>query len=112
MRRRAAESNGEYRTLRCTPASAEFFSGQQLKEHLDEARAGSSFKSLTVAMGYIAGVYDMVDRQQVCIEHELSAREAMEVVHRYLNAHRADLPQPAAKLVVQALSEEFPCTRQ
>jgi Rap1a immunity proteins len=96
----------------CTPASAEFLSGQQLKEHLDDARAGSSFKSLTVGMGYVAGVYDMVDRRQVCITHELSAREAMDIVHRYLNAHRGDLAQPAARLVVQALSEEFPCTRQ
>jgi Ssp1 endopeptidase immunity protein Rap1a len=93
----------------CRPALAEFFTGQQLKEHLDDARAGTSFKSLTVAMGYIAGVYDMVDRQQVCIQRELSAREAMEVVHRYINAHRSELQQPASKLVVQALAEAYPC---
>ena len=91
------------------PAAAEFFTGQQLKEHLDDARAGTSFKSLTVAMGYIAGVYDMVDRQQVCITRELSAREAMEVVHRYINAHPSDLQRPGSKLVVQALTEAYPC---
>ena len=93
----------------CSSASAEFFTGYQLKEHLDDAHAGTSFKSLTVAMGYISGVYDMIDRQQVCIQRELSAREAMEVVHRYLNAHRSELHQPASRLVVQALSEAYPC---
>jgi hypothetical protein len=91
------------------PVRAEFMTGQQLKEYLDDARTGTSFKSLTVAMGYVAGVYDMVDRQQVCITRELSAREAMDVVHRYLNAHRSELQLPASKLVVQALAEEFPC---
>lgn len=91
------------------PAAAEFLSGQQLKEYLDDARSGSSFKSLTVAMGYVAGVYDLVDRHQVCIKKELSAREAMDVVHRYLNAHPNDLQQPGAPLVVKALTEEFPC---
>ena len=56
-----------------------------------------------------AGVHDMLDPGQVCISRELSAREAMEIVHRYLNAHRSDLAQPAAGLVVKALAEEFPC---
>ena len=95
--------------LMCAPASAGFMTGEQLKEYLDDARAGISFKNLTVAMGYVAGVYDMVDRSRVCITHELSVRDAMEVVHRYLNAHRDKLEQPAAALVVNALSEEFPC---
>jgi len=95
--------------LICAPASAGFMTGQQLKEYLDDARAGTSFKNLTVAMGYVAGVYDMVDRSHVCITHELSVRAAMEVVHRYLNAHRDRLQRPAAELVVNALSEEFPC---
>jgi hypothetical protein len=90
-------------------ARAEFMTAQQLREYLDDARSGTSFKSLTVAMGYVAGVYDMIDRQQVCITHELSAREAMDVVHRYLKAHRGELDQPASKLVVKALAEEFPC---
>ncbi len=90
-------------------AHAEFISATQLKEYLDDARSGSSFKSLTVAMGYVAGVYDMVDRSQVCINRELSARDAMAIVHRYLNAHRSELAQPAAGLVVRALAEEFPC---
>ena len=93
----------------CGPARAEFVTGQQLKEYLDDAHTGVSFKSLTVAMGYVAGVYDMVDRTQVCITHELSAREAMDVVRRYLNAHRSELDQPGSKLVVKALADEFPC---
>jgi hypothetical protein len=91
------------------PAHAAFMTGAQLKQNLDEARTNSSFKGMTMGMGYVAGVYDMVDRTQVCITQELSAREAMQNVHRYLNTHRSELEQPAAELVVKALSEEFPC---
>jgi hypothetical protein len=95
----------------CTPAWGGFMTGEQLKEYLDDARAGVSFKNLTVAMGYVAGVYDMVDNSRVCISRELSVREAMEIAHRYLNAHRSELQRPAAELVVNALTEEFPCKR-
>jgi hypothetical protein len=93
------------------PAFAEFVTGVQLKEYLDDARSGASFRSSTVAMGYVAGVYDMVDRTRVCIQRELSAKEAMLIVHRYLTARKEELHQPAATLVVQALSEQFPCDR-
>lgn len=91
------------------PAQAAFMTGAQLKQNLDDARSNASFKGMTMGMGYVAGVYDMVDRTQVCITQELSAREAMQIVHTYLNTHRAELEQPAAGLVVKALSEEFPC---
>jgi 2-dehydro-3-deoxygluconokinase len=64
------------------PARAEFMTGVQLKQYLDEARTNSSFKGLTVGMGYVTGVYDMVDRSQVCITKELSAREAMQIAKR------------------------------
>ena len=91
------------------PVHAAFMTGAQLKQYLDEARGDSSFTSMTVGMGYVAGVYDMVDRTQVCITQELSARKAMEIVHTYLNTHRSELGEPAAGLVVKALSQEFPC---
>ena len=91
------------------PAHAAFMTGTQLKQYLDEARNNSSFKGMTVGMGYVAGVYDMVDRTHVCITQELSARTAMEIVHTYLSTHRSELEQPASGLVVKALSEEFPC---
>jgi Ssp1 endopeptidase immunity protein Rap1a len=91
------------------PVHAAFMTGAQLKQNLDDARSNASFKGMTMGMGYVAGVYDMVDRTQVCITQELSAREAMQIVHTYLNTHRSELEQPASGLVVKALSEEFPC---
>jgi hypothetical protein len=91
------------------PADAAFMTGAQLKQQLDEARNSSSFNALTMGMGYVSGVFDMVDTTQVCITQPLSAREAMQIVHRYLNTHRGELEQPAAPLVVKALTEEFPC---
>jgi hypothetical protein len=91
------------------PAQAAFMTGTQLKQHLDDAQNSSSFNAMTIGMGYVAGVFDMIDRTQVCITQQLSAREAMQIVHRYLNTHRSELEQPASGLVVKALSEEFPC---
>jgi len=91
------------------PVHAAFVTGTQLKQNLDEARNNSSFNAMTMGMGYVSGVFDMVEFSQVCITQKLSAREAMQIVHRYLNAHRDQLEQPASTLVVKALSEEFPC---
>src|SRR5689334_11619350 len=87
------------------PVQAAFMTGAQLKQHLDDARNSSSFNAMTVGMGYVSGVFDMVDRTQVCITQQLSAKEAMQIVHRYLNTHRSELEQPAATLVVKALAE-------
>ena len=91
------------------PAQAAFVSGTQLKQNLDEARNNASFNAMTMGMGYVSAVFDMVENTHVCIQQQLSAREAMQIVHRYLNAHRAELEQPVYGLVVKALSEEFPC---
>ena len=91
------------------PGHAAFVTGTQLKQNLDEARNNSSFNAMTMGMGYVSGVFDMVEFSQVCITQKLSAREAMQIVHRYLNAHRDQLEQPASTLVVKALSEEFSC---
>lgn len=93
------------------PAQAGFMTGTQLKKQLDEARSNSSFPSMTTAMGYVAGVYDGIEGKQACPVKEISARDAMQVVHTWLNTHRAQLEQPAYGLVVKALSEEFPCSQ-
>jgi hypothetical protein len=93
------------------PAEAQFLSGVQLKADLDEAEAGSSFAKRTIAMGYVAGVYDLAVGREVCPDRAVSAKESMGIVHRYLRAHPERLPENAAPLAVEALREAFPCKK-
>jgi hypothetical protein len=93
------------------PAGAQFLSGVQLKADLDEAEAGTSFAKRTIAMGYVAGVYDLTVGREVCPDRAISAKESMGIVHRYLRAHPDRLAENAAPLAVEALREAFPCKR-
>src|SRR3954463_5489670 len=47
------------------PVHAAFVTGTQLKQNLDEARNNSSFNAMTMGMGYVSGVFDMVEFSQV-----------------------------------------------
>jgi hypothetical protein len=92
-------------------ARAQFLSGVQLKDDLDEAEAGSSFAKRTIAMGYLAGVYDLTVGREVCPDRTVNAKESMIIVHRYLRAHPERLLENAAPLAVEALREAFPCKK-
>jgi len=93
------------------PADAQFLSGVQLKADLDEAEAGTSFAKRTIAMGYVAGVYDLTVGREVCPDRAISAKESMGIVHRYLGAHPERLSENAAPLAVDALRQAFPCKK-
>lgn len=92
-------------------AQAPFLNGATLLEYLDEAAAGTSFSKQAIAMGYVSGVHDAMTGREVCADRSVSAKEDMEIVHRYLRSHRERLKEPAAALVAQALSAYFPCRK-
>ena len=98
-------------SLASLPAFAQFMTGAQLKDYLDEAQAHSSFMKETFAMGYVSGVFDSLAGREVCPEHEVSAKDSMGIVHRYLRAHPEQLSQNAAPLAAQALRDAYPCNR-
>jgi hypothetical protein len=92
-------------------ANAEFLSGEQLREHLDEAQAGMSLTKKAIAIGYISAVHDMGLGVQVCPERGVSATELIDVVHRFLRANPGRSGEVGAKLALEALSIRFPCRR-
>ena len=93
------------------PAHAQFLTGKLLQEYLDEAQAGTSFAKRAIAIGYVAGIHDAVSGRKICAEATFTAEQSMEIVDRYLRAHPERLAESAAVLVIQALSESFPCRK-
>jgi hypothetical protein len=64
---------------------------------------------------YIAGIADAADRQKtedhaVCVPGAVTAGQATDVVVAYLKAHPASRHRPAGILVIDALSNAFPCS--
>ena len=93
------------------PAHAQFLTGAQLLQHLDEADAGASFAKRTISMGYVSAVHDLAQGDRVCPLEPIAASELMQVVHLFLRAHPERLHEPGAKLVLDALAGRFPCDR-
>lgn len=93
------------------PAHAQFLTGAQLLQHLDEADAGASFAKRTISMGYVSAIYDLAQGDRVCPQEPVTASELMKVVHLYLRAHPERRDEPGAKLVLDALTGRFPCGR-
>ena len=79
------------------PAQAQFLTGAQLLEHLDEADAGVSFAKRTIAMGYVSAVYDLTQGDRVCPPEPVAASELMKVVHLFLRAHPERRGEPGVK---------------
>jgi hypothetical protein len=97
--------------LLAQPAQAQFLTGAQLEEHLDEANAGTSFAKKTIAMGYVSAIFDLAQGERICPQQPIAASEAMNVVHRFLRGHPGRLQEPGAKLALEALAQAYPCSR-
>jgi hypothetical protein len=93
------------------PAHAQFLTGAQLLEHLDQADAGTSFAKRTIALGYVSAVYDLAQGERVCPQSPIAASELTKVVHLFLRAHPERRSEPGAKLALDALAQRFPCAR-
>jgi hypothetical protein len=97
--------------LLARPVHAQFLTGAQLEQHLDEANAGTSFAKKTIAMGYVSAVYDIAQGERICPQQPIAASDAMKVVHSFLRAHPDRLQEPGAKLALEALAQNYPCSR-
>ena len=75
----------------------------------------------SACIGYIVGVSDALISNLIrdtnapvkaCIPYSVKGGDRAAVVVKWLNRHTKELRQPAATLVVRALSEAFPCRRR
>jgi len=95
------------------PASAQFYDGNKLVEHLREFERGersdpnSNYYAGGIYVGYVLGVFDTIN-SSLCRSGNVSVRLPL-VVAKYLNEHPEQWSQPASVLVTRALRGAFPC---
>jgi len=100
-------------------ARAEFFTGSALLARLDAGervdrgtgQSGDEFDS-ALAMGFIAGVYDVFVQASFCSRTGVTLGQATAVTRMYVRALPHRHHEPAYKLVREALDRAFPCEGQ
>lgn len=88
------------------PAHAQYMSGNDLLERLND---NDSAVKRSVALGYILGVADGLDGQEVCVQRSVQAGQVRDVVHQWLRDNPALRHLPAAAIVAGSLSRVWPC---
>jgi hypothetical protein len=64
-----------------------------------------------MAMGYVSGIFDLIEGRETCPQAPISASELMALVRQHLETRPSLRDQPAAPLVVEVLAKRFPCPR-
>ena len=107
--------------LLSTSAQPEFWSGNQLKQHLDTDAAitargnrGSMDEAFDAggAFGFVIGVHDVWVGVSVCTPTGVTAGQLLEIVRLYLRAVPHRLHENAEVLVKEALVRAFPCPQR
>lgn len=107
----------------CVPmlASAEFYTGNTLKQYMDEDAAISArgnrgtpdqAHSAGVALGFIIGVHDVYRGRSICTQSGVTAGQLMDIVRAYFRAIPHRLHENAEVLVEEALTRIFPCQQR
>jgi hypothetical protein len=64
--------------------------------------------------GYVIGVYDStksIHKKTACLPIEITNQIVLDTVLDYLDTHVAKLQEPADKLIVKAITNQFPCNK-
>ena len=92
-----------------TPASAEFFDGNELHQFCQ--MRGTELATDALLGGYVAGVagYAEAAGGRICAPRNSNVMQATDVFCGYLDSNPASRHLPAASLAEAALSEAWPC---
>lgn len=92
------------------PAHAEFVTSKKLADWLDEAaRPGGDFESRTMALGFVAGVHDLLRDESVCTPDHIRGRKLLLAVRSWMKRNPDKWDDVAAVTVRAALTETYPC---
>jgi hypothetical protein len=98
--------------------SGEFFSGHallqrlQASERIDRGSATTDdFNDAATARGYVVGVFDVGVGAVICppADSKITAGQIRRMAYAYLSTNAARLHEPAYKLVLDGLSQAWPC---
>lgn len=90
------------------PASAEFFTGNQLLTKLESKNPNDN----NLAWGYIAGAFDTAINATHCTPANVSLRQAVDMVQQLLISSPEHRHQSADRFVISALRAAFPCKKK
>jgi hypothetical protein len=83
-------------------AKAYLVNGEMLIEDISRRKA--------LATGYIEGVSDTANNKVFCIPEGTTSGMLRKVAKQYLESHTDELSLPAASLVMEAFTTEYPCS--
>jgi hypothetical protein len=89
-------------------ACAEFLDGNGLLSRMNDSESIPKM----VALGYVQGVADVYARVKVCAPQNVTAGQARDVVKQYLELNPERRHYSADSLVVNALSQVWPCANR
>jgi len=93
-------------------AHAEFWTGTDLIQRLEEDQRGSANFRVGMATGYVIGVADSVAGILQCMPSGISVKQVNQVVFNYMKSHPESWNQSADQLVVAALNATWPCSKK
>ena len=93
-----------------TPVYAEFVTSKKLADWLDEAaRPSGDFEYRTMALGFVAGVHDLLRDSSVCTPDHIRGRKLLLSVRSWMKRNPDKWDEVAAITVRKALTETYPC---
>src|SRR5437588_12881799 len=88
-------------------ARADYFDGNSLKQLMDSQRP----QDVGMYRGYIAGVQDDHNGVLFCVHPDVRLNQAAAIVSKYFSVNPQLWHLPAKQLVIDALSQSFPCRK-
>jgi hypothetical protein len=88
-----------------TTASAQFYTGNDLLQRMD---SDNQFHNM-LAMGYVAGTFDMTRGEYHCAPAEVTLGQVRDMVHNYLVNTPANRHMNGSVLVTLPLMSVWPC---
>ena len=95
---------------------AAFITGEILKEYceaddrvLQNKASGNDIHDAMACLSYVAGVHDSMRGMLFCTPDQFDNGQATEMTKKYIRSHPDKLNQPAARIIIEALSGAFPC---
>lgn len=93
-----------------TPAQAEFVTSPRLAGWLEEAaKPGGDFEKRTMALGFVAGIHDVLLDSWVCTPDHVRGRKLLLAVRSWMIRNPDKWDEMAAVTVRRALIETYPC---
>jgi hypothetical protein len=100
-------------TIAPAHARSDLATAKELKGWLQEAdKNNGAFRDITMALGYVGGVHDLLAETEVCAPRSVTGRALLRAVHAWMKSHPDDWDVGAADTVRRALIDLYPCPPQ